>query len=103
MDERLGTQIPIQRKCPICGEPALMMIGGPSLCKKHLDEQLPIVEAFSKELKQLIIKYKNQNLYETYMWRSFDFLSHSTHSIYNDPEFYKEWAGILLTNEQEEL
>jgi len=98
-----GFPLPFMKKCAICGAPAVVRCGGPTLCDKHLEEQLPILEAYSREVKELVNKYKDLGLYVSYQSREFEFLSNAIHAIYNDPEFYEEWArSILKTNEEEE-
>lgn len=90
-----GFPLPIPKPCPICGEPAQMMCGGPSLCQKHLDEQRPILDAYAQEVKELVKKYKDLGLYWSYQYREFEFLSNAIKSIYTDEEFYHDWYGDL--------
>ena len=97
-----GFPFPMKKPCPICGEPAELRCGGPSLCGKHLKEQRPILEAYTKEVKELINKYKELGLYWSYQYREFEFLSNTIHAIYNDPEFYHEWLGDLKDGGKEE-
>jgi len=99
-----GFPLPLMKKCAICGEPAVVRCGGPTLCDKHLEEQLPILEDYAREVKLLIDKYKKLGLYVGYQYREFEFLSNAIHSIYNEPEFYAEWSkSIREPNEQTEL
>uniref|UniRef100_A0A6M3X584 Uncharacterized protein n=1 Tax=viral metagenome TaxID=1070528 RepID=A0A6M3X584_9ZZZZ len=99
-----GFPLPLMKKCAICGAPAVVRCGGPTLCDKHLEEQLPILEAYSREVKELIKKYKDLGLFVGYQYREFEFLSCSIHAIYTDPAFYKEWSrSILKANEEKDI
>ena len=99
-----GFPLPLMKKCGICGVPAVVRCGGPTLCDKHLAKQRPILEAYSREVKELVNKYKSLGLYVSYQSREFEFLSCSIHAIYTDPDFYKEWfRGIHKENDEEEL
>ena len=81
----------------------MVRCGGPTLCDKHLMEQRPILEAYARDVKLLVDKYKKLGLYVGYQYREFEFLSNAIHAIYNEPEFYKEWArSILKANDKME-
>ena len=69
------------KPCPICGEPAVFMIGGPCLCPDHLEEQRPLIGPWDEEIKALIRKHLEKGLYKGYIYRSLSFLSGSALEI----------------------
>jgi len=98
-----GFPLPLMKECAICGEPAVVRCGGPTLCDKHLEEQRPILESYAREVKLLVDRYKKLGLYVGYQYREYEFLSNAIHSIYNEPEFYEEWSkSIREPNEEKD-
>ena len=81
------------KPCPICGKPAVMMIGGPCLCPDHLEQQRPLIGPWWDELLQLIQKHLDSGLYKGYVYRDLNFLCSSSLDI-ND---------ILKANEEKDI
>jgi len=79
MSETQGFPLPVKAKepCPICGNPAIMMIGGPCLCLDCLEKQRPLITPWWDDLKLIIKKHLDNGLYKGYIYRDLNFLCDS--------------------------